>query len=302
MKRIAALVVLCGGISLGGLRGQELLCDVTINVESIPTAQRDYLQNFEADIERYLNSTRFTDEDMMGDKIVCTIDVFFKSATADNSYQAQFFISSQRPIYAHDAKTDKVSPVLRIMDEKCEFRYQPNQRMVQDDLSFDPLADLLDFYAYLIIGYDLETYTPLSGAKWFQKVLNVVQLGSSSSYGKDWAASSASYSRFGIANELNDGKYDAIRNAFNRYHFDGVDLLQTEQKVALDNMLNAIESINDQRRRLNPTSVVVKQFFDAKFREIADVFIGFGDPSVYDRLSVCDQEHRSTYQEKKTAR
>jgi hypothetical protein len=302
MKKVFGLVLLLGGLIPGELRGQELSCDVTVNVESIPTAQRDYLRNFEQDVERYMNTARFTDEDLMGEKIVCTIDVFFKMATGDNSYQAQFFISSQRPIYVNDAKTEKVTPIIRIMDEKCEFGYIPNQRLVQDDMVFDPLADLLDFYAYLIIGYDLETYTPLSGARWFQKALNIVQMGSSSAYGKDWQATSASYSRFAIANELNDVKYDAIRNAFNRYHFDGIDLLQTDAKSAMAAMLNAIETINEQRRRQNPTSVVVKHFFDAKYREIADVFVGYGDISVFDKLSTFDPEHRSTYQEKKTAR
>jgi len=298
-------IVLCGLLLLGGLLGgdaiaQELQCDVTVNVENIPTAQRDYLRNFESELERYMNSTRFTDEDMMGDKIVCTMDVFFKSVSGESRYLTQFFVASQRPMYIGNDKSERVSPIVRIMDEKCEFTYIPNQRMYQDDLAFDALTDLLDYYAYVMIGLDVETYTPLSGARWFQKALNICQLGSTGSYSSAWQLSSASYSRMGLATELTDVKYNAIRNAFNSYHFDGIDLLQTDQRGGLANMLKAIETINDERRRQNPTSVLVKQFFDSKYREIGDAFVNYGDAAVFDQLSTYDPEHRSYYQDKKS--
>jgi len=140
----------------------------------------------------------------------------------------------------------------------------------------------------------------MSGNSCFQKALNTVRLAANSaSAGNDWKQSSASYSKFGISDELTNMKYDSFRNALNNYHYDGIDLLATEPKKAQDNILNAIESINDVRNRQGRNSVIVKQFFDAKSREIAEAFQTYPDRSIYDKLSNYDEEHRSTYQDAK---
>ncbi len=302
MKRLLTFLILLPFLPSTAARAQELNCTVTVNVESIPSAQRDYLRTFKDDVERYLNNTRFTTEDMLGDKIQCTMDVFFKSVTGDNRYQVQVFVGSQRPIYIGNDKSDKVTPVLRIMDESWEFTYVPNQRMLQDDLAFDPLTDVLDYYAYMIIGFDLETYTPMSGARYFQKALNICQQGAASSYSADWKLSTTTYSRAGLADELNNGKYNAFRVAFNSYYFDGIDLLATDRTAGLANMMKAIQTISEIRSRQNPTSILVKLFFDAKYKEIGDTFVGSGDYTVFDRLSDLDEQHRSYYQDKKAGR
>jgi hypothetical protein len=279
------------------LVSQELNCTVTIHTESIQSAQLGYLRGFGQDIERYMNSTKFSNEDLDGEKIQCSLDISFLSATTDNRYQAQVVVLSQRPIYNGNEKSDRTTLVLRIMDNNWNFTYTPNPRMIHDEMVFDPFTGFLDFYAYLIIGYDLDTYVPMSGSPCFQKALNTVQLASNSVASKDWQQSTASYSKFGITDELSNVKYNVFRTAFNNYHFDGIDFLTTQKQKGLDNMLAAIAAINDVRLRQNSASVVVKQFFDAKYREIAEAFQTYPDRGVYETLSTYDQEHRSTYQE-----
>jgi hypothetical protein len=139
----------------------------------------------------------------------------------------------------------------------------------------------------------------MSGNSCFQKAINIVRLASSSATASDWKQTSANYSKFGITDELTNVKYDSFRSALNNYHYDGIDLLATEPKKAQDNILNAIESINDVRNRQGRNSVIVKQFFDAKSREIAEAFQTYPDRSIYDKLSNYDEEHRSTYQDAK---
>ena len=301
MKRIFVFSFTLVFILTPFLVSQELNCKVTINnIESIQSSQRDYLRNFSSDIERYLNNIRFTNEDLDGEKISCNMEISFISGTSDNRYKVQVVIASQRPVYIKDEISDRTTPVLRIADNNWEFSYMPNQRMNHDEMIFDPLTGFLDFYAYIIIGYDLETYIPMSGNSCFQKALNIVRLAANSSAGNDWKQqTTASYSKFGISDELTNMKYDSFRNALNNYHYDGIDLLATEPKKAQDNILNAIESINDVRNRQGRNSVIVKQFFDAKSREIAEAFQTYPDRSIYDKLSNYDEEHRSTYQDAK---
>jgi hypothetical protein len=90
-------------------------------------------------------------------------------------------------------------------------------------------------------------------------------------------------------------KFQQFREAFNAYHFDGLDLLTTDTKKGLDNMLKAIESIADMRQKQNPRSISVRTFFDSKYLEIAESFLQWPDRSVYDRLIVADPGHQGTY-------
>ena len=297
--RLLLLIAVLLIVSVTDGNAQELNCDVTVNLENIPSGQRDFLRNFESDVERYLNNTRFTSEDLEGERIQCTFNIFFKSLAGEDRYSAQVFIGSQRPIYVENEPSSKITPILRILDDRWEFGYVPNQRMIQDDFTADPLTDFLDFYAYLVIGFDLETYTPNSGTKYFQKTLQIWSQANGAGL-KDWQQSSASYSRFGMADELNSSKYLSLLSAFNMYHFDGIDLLATKPEQGLEAMLQAIENIGQVRQRQNAASVLVKQFFDAKYLEIAESFLKYPNRSVYDRLRQADQEHLKSYDEYRT--
>lgn len=279
---------------------QELVCDVTVNTEKISSAQRENLRNFKTDIERYLNGNRWTTEDYGEEKIRCSINFFFQSGTDDGRYTAQVFVSSLRPVYVGNDPSDKLTPILRVLDERLEFSYLPNQRMVQDDFQFDPLADFLDFYAYLIIGLDAETYTELSGTRYFQKALNICNLGQSSAFPAGWQQATGSYSRFNIVDELMNSRYQPFRFAFYNYHFEGLDLLATQDQKGMETMLRSIEAIGDLRKKQDPRSILVKSFFDAKYQEIAEVFLRWPNRDVYQRIASADPLHQSTYMEYST--
>ncbi len=292
MKTIALLLTFALALNAAA---QELNCDVTVNTEKIPSAQRDYLRDFESVVENYLNNTKWTDEDMGGEKIDCMMSIFFIASVGENAYTAQIVVGSQRPVYVNNEKSGRHTQILRIVDEKWEFGYVPNQPMIKDDFRFDPLTDVLDFYAYLIIGMDLDTYTELSGTRYLQRALNICNQASATSFGKDWQSGAGTYSRFGYLDELMNLKNQQFRLSFFSYHFDGIDLLGTEKLAGLDRMMRAIESIAEIRQRQNPRSTIVKTFFDSKYLEIAEVFLAWPDRLVYDRLNAADPGHQGTY-------
>jgi hypothetical protein len=294
--RNAALLAGMLFISVVRTPAQELNCEVTVNVDNITSGQRDYLRSFETDVKKYLNNTRFTDEDLSGERIDCSMTIFFLASSNDNKYTAQVVVVSQRPVYKDNDKTEKNTQVTRILDERWEFMYVPNQPMNKDEYRFDPVTSFLDYYANLIIGLDLETYNELAGARCFQRASNICNLAIASAYSVGWqAASAGTYSRFAFLEELMNMKYQAYRQSFHSYHFDGLDLLATRPQMGMDAMLKAIEAIADMRQKQNPRSLLSKVFFDSKYLEIADVFLTWPDRSVYDRLSTADPAHQGTY-------
>jgi hypothetical protein len=295
MKRSAALslILLLPALVLA----QELNCEVTVNLDNIASAARDNLRNFKSDIERYMNTTRYTNEELYGEKIPVSLTIFFTSMGATNQYRAEVVIGSSRPIYVGNDKSDKVTPILRLKDTQWGFSYVPNQRMYFDEFTFDPLTDFLDYYAFLIIGFDLESYKQMDGARCFQKALTTANGALATSSAADWQSSSG-FSRYGLAEELNNTRYQPVRTAFHAYHFNGIDLLATENRKGLDNILVALESIWKVRQQ-NALGLLTKLFFDAKHKEIADIFLIYPDGGIYDKLATYDQDHRADYMEAK---
>jgi hypothetical protein len=297
MKKIIFTLVLVF-VSSSIVRSQELNCQVTVNTDNITSADRDYLRGFKSDIERYLNSTHFTDANLYGEKISVYMNIFFTQVTGPNRYRAEVVIGSTRPKYVGNDVSDSVTQVLRLKDSQWEFPYVPNQRIYFDEYSFDPLTDFLDFYAFVIIGFDLDTYKALDGAPIFQKALNTATGALSSPFSADWQSTSG-YSRNGLAQELTNPRNEPILQAYFTYHFNGIDMLATDSRTALDNILGAIESIYRVRQQ-NAMSLMTKIFFDAKAKEIAKIFQSYPDISVFDKLATYDPEHRTDYMDAKT--
>ncbi|MFH0992166.1 MAG: DUF4835 family protein [bacterium] len=275
---------------------QELNCKVTVNVDNIPSARRDYLRTFAEDVERYLNGTRWTDEDLSGEKIDCNIQIFFLPPPGENQYSARVIISSLRPVFIENDKSTRTTQVFNFVDDKWEFTYTLNQSITKDDYRFEPLASFLNYYAYVIIGLDLETYVESSGANAFQKAQNICNQAAGTSYAKDWQSQAGSYSRYGFMEELLNLRYQQFRRGFTSYHFDGLDLLATDKAQGLKAMLKAIESIAEMRKQ-NPRSILIRYFFDAKYREIADAFQASTELDSFQRLIAADPSHQSTYEE-----
>jgi hypothetical protein len=298
MKRFL-FVCACLGVLGFQSHSQELRCDVILNFEGIPGSQRDNLKNFEQEVERYLNSTRWTNEDYQGEneKINCSIQIYFTSASNEGHYVARVIVTSSRPVYNEDRLTERSTPVLRIVDERWEFDFNFTRSLFRDEFNFNSLTSFLDFYAMLIIGYDVDTYKDLQGTQVFQKAQNICNQAAGTGSSKEWNQPASSYSRNTLIDELFDLRLQPVRSASFTYHFDGLDMALADSKKALDAMLHVIEQLADLRDRLSPRSITIRTFFDTKYLEIAEQFLKYPDPSVWQRLSKADPTHANTYDE-----
>ena len=275
-----------------GAVAQELECTVTMNTELLTAEARENLRDFETRLRNYVNSYRWTDEDLGGEKIVWTMNISFQGSPRQNRYIAQAFIGSQRRVY----RSEKNTALLRVMDDKWEFEYEPNKQILHDESVFDPLLSFIDFYSYVVIGLDFESYQQGAGVPYLEKAMNVVNTARSG--GSGWEAGSpTSYSRGQYIDELLSPKYEDVREALYRYHYRGLDLVYHDEEKAKKNILGALEKIGLITARTNQPSLVIKIFFDTKFLEIAETFRGYADPGVFTTLMAIDPGHRQTYEE-----
>jgi hypothetical protein len=299
LKRIVSLTVLLFAILTTHFisLAQQIEATVTVNYEAVATTNKDLLQDFKSDIESYLNGYNWNSQGDANEKITCNFDIFIQGVIGDDRYSAQMFVGSKRKLF----NSGQMSAVLRIFDETWEFTYVRNRPINHNTYTFNDLASVLDFYVYVILGYDYDTYDKLSGTPFLQRAADVASLGRSNNQ-KGWLPSKSGYNRVQFIDELNDNKFAPVRTASYHYHFAGLDSLTVNKPRAWSNILKALEVIAKTKERVDPRNVVIKSFFDTKYMELAETFLAYPDPAVYIKLSNIDPSHQKTYDEYRTKR
>lgn len=286
MKRTLFIFLLLPAIVMA----QELNCKVDVNFQSLPVNNRELLTEFASVIENYMSNTRFTNVDW-GQKIDCSMSIFFTGASSDIDYTAQIVIVSQRPVF----KSTKNSAVLTINDGLWQFRYQKGQALYPNQTSFDPLTSFLDYYANIIIGMDSDTFEPSGGTVYFKRAQDIVNLGSGSSSNAGWQSSSAVYSRWGLVNDILSATYSFFRNSIFDYHY-GLDTLSTNKQIGQQKMASLVNVLWIMYQKLGSiNSVYVRTFFDAKHGEIIECLRDYPDPEIFIKLKKIDPPHSSKY-------
>jgi hypothetical protein len=277
-------------------RAQEVDCTVLVNYEAVASTNKEFLRSFAADLKDYVNNYKWG-SDNPGEKIQCTFNIFVQSVVGDNRYSAQVFIGSQRKIFG----TGKSSVVLRLFDDSWEFTYVRDRPLNHNPYSFNDLTSFVDFYIFVVLGFDYDTYDPLSGTSFFQKASDVASLGRSNGQ-KGWQPTTGSFSRVQLIDELLNPVFEPVRRASYIYHFTGLDSMSIAPDKAYRNILLSIENIAGTKSRVDPRNVLIKTFFDTKYQEIAGIFENYPDPSVYLRFSTIDQPHMKAYEESRQKR
>jgi hypothetical protein len=285
------MVLIAGLAACSPARSQEVDATVTVNYEAVPTTNKDLLRDFESDLKNYLNNYQWGN-DKLDEKIRCTFNIFVQGVVGDDRYSAQIFVGSQRKLFG----SDKASAVLRLFDDSWEFTYVKNRPINHNGYSFNDLASLLDFYVYIIIGYDYDTYERLSGSPFFQRAADIASLGRSSGL-KAWQSGKSGYNKSQFIDELNDGKFSAVRTASYYYYFSGMDSLGINKNRAWDHILKSLDVIAKTKAAVDPRNVVIKSWFDTKYMELAETFQEYPDRAVYIKLSNIDPSHQKTYEE-----
>lgn len=289
MKKIFfAIIFVIGTVSFA----QELNAKVTINTEHLQTLGRDNLENFDQIVEDYLNNNKFTEGDWEGELINCNFAIFFTSSN-DNTYNAQVVITSQRPIY----NSDVISPMLRIQDVNMSFNYEKNQSLYFNPSEFDPLLSFLDYYAYLIIGMDMDSYQPLGGTNYFNRASDIAVLGSNSSFSKGWALATNSYNKRGLVEDLLRSNFQQFRIDLYDYYYNGLDMMNENKEEATQNVVKLVKDLDGIYNKISRMNLLLKVFFDTKYKELYNYLKDYPDKSVLQTLTKIDPTHISTYEQ-----
>lgn len=274
---------------------QEFNCDVTINTERLEGNSFGYLNNFGQVIKDYINDYKWSEQDFEEEeRIVCQIQIAFITGTSDFTFSAEVVFQMQRPIY----NTISNSTTLLLNDDTWQFDYPEGRTLVHDDLQFDALTSFIDFYMYLLLGYDFDTFSEGGGDPYYTEAQNILNLAQSSSAIGWTRATNNRRNRNVLISDLNSSSYDSFRSALYQYHRQGLDRFVDNPKEARENILQALKSIRELKRR-SSSNFIFDIFFDSKFREIAAAFVNAETDirlEAYDVLRETDQGHLGEYE------
>lgn len=271
---------------------QELRARVSVNFEQLPTSAKDKLVNFENDVENYLNNTRFTNLDWEGPPISCSFNIFFLSHSGETNYSAQVVVNSLRPIY----KSRKNSLMMNIMDKEWSFTYEKDQSLRFNQVDFDPLISFLDFYAYLIIGFDMDSYEPKGGSEFFDRAYEITILGANNKFNTGWTLENKSYNKRKLLEEIGGAEFERFRKDYFDYHYNGLDLFAQNREAARKNIAKLVNHLYEDIDKIGRGSVYLKVFFDAKASEFVEYMTESEDEDLFAKLIRLDPGNQSKYE------
>jgi len=295
LKLKSLFLILILGVTIEAPLAQEFNCDVSVNSRQISGTSFEYITELEDNLEAYINRNRWTEDRYEPhERIRCQIQIVLTNADDQYNYTSEVFFSVRRPIY----NTNQESSAVVLSDSNWQFSYPRNKNLVFDELQFDNLTTFIDFYMYVILGYDYDSFSELGGAAHYNKAQTIFELGRNSGQ-QGWGRSiGAQRNRFGLIRDLTNPGYEGLREAIYRYHRHGLDLFTINNEEAIEEVMDAMKLIRD-AKRMTSNNYLFDIFFDTKHPEIVALLRSADIQTrleAYNLLRDVDPSHTSVYE------
>jgi len=274
---------------------QELNCSVSINASQVQTSDRAVFKDMENALEQFMNTRKWTNDDFKThEKIKCNILLTITKMPSIGSFNATVQVQSARPVF----NTNFESLLFNFADRDWEFEYIDSQPLEYNDNTFTTnLTSMLAVYAYLILGIDYDSFSELGGTAFFQRAQMVVNTAQQSNRA-GWQSLGSNRNRYWIVENFNNAQMSDIRKAYYSYHRLGLDTFDKNPDKSREVILNGLRDIK-KVRDVNPNSILVVSFLDAKSKELTNIF-SQGNVQhrreAYDILTGIDPSNRSLYE------
>ena len=299
MKRyLAILLIVILNSQFRILHSQELQATVNINHQQIQGTDVSVFENLKQTIEQFINDKQWTSlQFQKNERIVCSFNITVTKYDKNNNvFTCTALIQASRPIYNAAYSTT----IYNNKDANFDFEFaQFDQLNFNEEEIDNQLTALLGYYAYLIIGLDLETFSPMGGEDILQRCMNLVNNAQSLQF-VGWKAFEDSRNRFAIINDYLDGALAPFRQLQYDYYRLGLDEMANNADRGRTNITTALEENLKKAHENRPLSLLPQIWLDYKKDEIANIYKGKGTQkekeSVYDIVFNINASQNSTWE------
>ncbi|MBC6401221.1 MAG: DUF4835 family protein [Ekhidna sp.] len=250
------------------LEAQELNCRVIVNAQQVQTTERAIFTEMETDFAQFLNTTKWTSDTFEPEEVInCNILITVSDMPGVGIFSASVQVLTSRPVYGSAYET----VVLNFADRDWQFEYVQSQPLQFNKNVFtNNITSLLAYYAYMILGFDYDSFSELGGTPHFENAFQVVNNAQQSGY-PGWEQFNSIRNRYWLVENVQDPQLEAMRKAFYEYHLKGLDIIREDRIQAEKNILNALAAIQ-RANRTRPRSILMISFMDAKADEMIQLF------------------------------
>lgn len=297
LPKLRITFTLALALSSALLSAQELQFTVSINAEVVQTTERAIFTEMENAFQSFLNDTEWTSDPFRNnEKIKGNLFLTITDQPQIGRFTANAQIQVLRPVYGSNYET----LLLNFADRDFDYNYTQSQPLRYNESVYtDNITGMLAFYAYVALGLDYDSFSPMGGNPHYEKAQNIVNIAQNSG-ATGWGQFQSRRNRYWLIENLFINKqFEPLREAFYTYHRQVMDKFTDDPESARAQVLELLKSLQEVNRVL-PNSIGIISFLDAKNEEIVNIFkqgdIGVRR-NVYNELLKLDPSRRSKYQQ-----
>ncbi len=268
------------------VKAQELQAKVTINHNQIQGTDASVFENLQQTLEQFINDRQWTNlQFQKNERIVCNFNITVtKYDQSSNLFTCTALIQANRPVY----NAAYTSTLYNNRDANFNFEFaQFDQLDFNEETVDNQLTALVAYYAYLIIGLDLDSFSPMGGEDILQRCMNLTNNAQNLNF-TGWKAFDDDRNRFAFINDYLDGAMRPFRQLQYDYYRTGLDEMANNAERGRTNITTAIENDLKKSHEDKPMSALPAIWTDYKKDELANIYKGKGTQkekeSVYEIL------------------
>jgi hypothetical protein len=184
------------------IAAQELQMKVVINHSQVQGTDAAVFDNLKQTLEQFVNEQKWTDLIFdENERINCAMNITVTKYDASTGrFTANALVQANRPVYNSTYNTT----IYNNSDKNFDFDFQQfDQLNYNEEIIDNQLIALVAYYAYLIIGLDLDTFSKFGGTDVLQRCMNLVNNAQDLGF-PGWKSFEDSRNRFAIINDYLD--------------------------------------------------------------------------------------------------
>lgn len=256
------------------LVAQELQAKITINHAQISGTEKSVFDNLQQTLEQFVNDRQWTHlQFQKNERIVCNFNLQVTKYDKDQGiFTCKATIQANRPVY-NSAYT---STLYNNVDENFTFKFAEFDQLEFNEEQIDnQLTALFAYYAYLLIGLDLDSFSPKGGEDVLQRCMNLTNNAQNLDY-PGWKAFDNDRNRFAIINDYLDGSMEPFRQLLYDYYRKGLDEMANNVERGRTEITTALETGLKKAKENRPLSMLPQIWTDYKKDELANIYKGKG--------------------------
>lgn len=272
IREILLLFLLC--VQAWSMQAQELEAKVTINHSQIQGTDASVFDNLQQTLEQFINDFQWTNlQFQKNERIQCNFNITVtKYDKSSNLFTAKALIQANRPVY----NSSYTTVLYNNTDNDFNFEYAEFDQLSFNEETVDnQLTALAAYYAFLIIGLDLDSFSPMGGEDVLQRCMNLANNAQNLQF-TGWKSFDNDRNRFAIINDYLDGAMAPFRQLQYDYYRKGLDEMANNVERGRTEVTTAIEQDLKKCHEDRPMSMLPQIWTDYKRDELANIYKGKG--------------------------